>query len=44
MRENEMEEGVEDVVVFRGESALYLRTSNHVHQRLAICLLINHAL
>ena len=46
-RERERErwgEGIEDIIVFRGESTLYLCTSNHVHHRLAICLLINHAL
>ncbi len=43
-REEEEEEDIEDVTVFHGECTLYLCTSNPVHCRLAICLLINQAL
>lgn len=42
--EKDREEGIEDIIVFHRESTLYLCTSNHVHHRLAICLLINHRL
>lgn len=43
-RERVKEQGIEDVGVFHGESTLYLCTSSRVHRRLAVCLLINHAL